>query len=42
MNFGGIILDCNKVTIGDYVQIGPNVQIYSATHSTDPTSRKTS
>jgi len=40
MNFGGIILDCNKVTIGDYVQIGPNVQIYSATHSTYPTSRK--
>jgi maltose O-acetyltransferase len=32
MNFGGIILDCNHVRIGDNVQCGPNVQICAATH----------
>jgi maltose O-acetyltransferase len=34
-NYGFTILDCNKVTIGDNVLIGPNVQVYSATHPTD-------
>jgi maltose O-acetyltransferase len=32
MNFGGIILDCNIVRIGDNVQCGPNVQILTAYH----------
>lgn len=35
INYGATILDCNKVKIGDNVLIGPNVQIYSATHPTD-------
>jgi len=40
-NFGCIILDVNKVTIGTNVMLGPNVQIYSATHPTDPQVRLT-
>jgi len=32
MNFNGVILDCAKVTIGNNVQCGPNVQIYTAHH----------
>ncbi len=40
MNCGCIILDCNKVSIGNDVQIGPNVQIYTAYHPTDPKTRK--
>lgn len=39
-NFGLVILDCNIVTIGDDVLFGPNVQIYAATHPTDPELRK--
>lgn len=39
MNYGGVILDCNKVEIGDDVLCGPYVQIYAATHPTDPTVR---
>ena len=31
-NFGCVILDCNLVKIGNNVQLGPNVQIYTATH----------
>src|SRR4051794_25088703 len=32
LNFGCVILDCAHVTIGDRTLIGPNVQIYAATH----------
>ncbi len=32
MNFGCIILDVAKVVIGSNVFLGPNVQIYTATH----------
>ena len=32
MNFGCVILDVVKVTIGDKTQIGPNVQILTADH----------
>lgn len=32
MNFNCTILDCAKVSIGDNVQCGPNVQIYTAYH----------
>ncbi|TPX34890.1 hypothetical protein SmJEL517_g02542 [Synchytrium microbalum] len=32
MNHNCIILDCNKVTIGDNVMFAPNVAIYAATH----------
>jgi maltose O-acetyltransferase len=40
-NFGCVILDVNKVIIGENVLFGPNVQIYSATHPTDPALRLT-
>ncbi len=36
MNFGCVILDCNSVHIGENVLCGPSVQIYTATHPTDP------
>ncbi|MDM8534450.1 sugar O-acetyltransferase, partial [Clostridiaceae bacterium HSG29] len=32
MNHNCVILDVNIVTFGDNVMIGPNVQIYTATH----------
>lgn len=38
-NYNCIILDVNKVTIGDNVLLAPNVQIYTATHPTDPKER---
>ncbi|KAK9721712.1 hypothetical protein K7432_003218 [Basidiobolus ranarum] len=36
MNFNCVILDCNRVEIGDDILIGPNVQIYTASHPLDP------
>lgn len=38
-NFNCVILDVNKVTIGKNVLLAPNVQINSATHTTDPKPR---
>ncbi|MGE5678702.1 MAG: sugar O-acetyltransferase [Pseudomonadota bacterium] len=38
-NYGCIILDVNKVKIGNNVLLGPNVQIYTATHPVDPVER---
>ncbi|KAJ3942849.1 uncharacterized protein N0V96_007077 [Colletotrichum fioriniae] len=38
-NFNLTILDVSLVTIGDRVQIGPNVSIYSAAHDTSILSR---
>ncbi|CAN5505261.1 sugar O-acetyltransferase [soil metagenome] len=35
LNFNCIILDVMQVSIGSRTQIGPNVQIYSATHPMD-------
>lgn len=35
LNFNCIILDVMKVQIGDRTKIGPNVQIYTATHPID-------
>lgn len=32
INFNCVFLDVAKITIGDAVQIGPSVQIYTATH----------
>jgi len=34
-----IILDCAPVTIGDNVLLGPGVQLYAATHPTNPSHR---
>lgn len=36
INFGCVILDCAAVKIGRQVAIGPDVQIYTATHPLDP------
>lgn len=36
MNFGCVILDCQRVNIGENLLCGPNVQIYTAFHPTDP------
>jgi maltose O-acetyltransferase len=36
MNYGCVILDCNKVEIGKNVLFAPYVQIYTAYHPTDP------
>ncbi|MBW4660406.1 MAG: sugar O-acetyltransferase [Drouetiella hepatica Uher 2000/2452] len=41
MNYGGVILDCNRVEIGDDVLCAPYVQIYAAHHPTDPAVRLT-
>lgn len=39
-NYDCVILDCNKVNIGDGVLLGPKVQIYTATHPLYATSRQ--
>jgi maltose O-acetyltransferase len=40
VNYDCVFLDCNRITIGDDVQIGPAVQIYTAQHPTDPKTRR--
>ena len=40
-NFNLTVLDEAMVTIGDNCFVGPNVNIYTACHSTDPTIRNT-
>lgn len=35
-NYNCVVLDVNRVDIGDRVLIGPNVQIYAATHPLSP------
>jgi hypothetical protein len=39
VNYDCVLLDCNRITIGD-AQIGPAVQIYTAQHPTDPETRR--
>jgi maltose O-acetyltransferase len=39
-NFDCVFLDCATIDIGDDVQIGPAVQLYTATHPLDPTVRR--
>lgn len=39
-NWGLILLDVARVTIGDDVQMGPNVQLLTATHPLDPQPRR--
>ncbi len=39
-NFGLVALDVAPITIGDDVQIGPNVQLLTPTHPTDPDLRR--
>lgn len=40
-NFGCVMLDVNTIIFGDNVLLGPNVQLYSATHPVDPDERLT-
>ncbi len=40
MNFDCVLLDCAEIVLGDDVQIGPAVQIYTATHPLDPDVRR--
>ena len=39
-NFNLVLLDCAKITIGDDVQIGPNVQLLTATHPLEAEPRR--
>jgi len=39
-NFGLVVLDVAEVTIGDDVQLGPNVQLLTATHPLEPGPRR--
>src|SRR3954451_18945767 len=39
-NFGLVALDVAAITIGDDVQIGPNVQLLTPTHPVDPGPRR--
>lgn len=39
INFGAVLLDCSRITIGNDVLIGPRVGMYSANHSLDPEER---
>jgi maltose O-acetyltransferase len=39
-NWGLILLDVGRITIGDDVQIGPNVQLLTATHPVEPEPRR--
>lgn len=40
INFGLVALDCAAITIGEDVQMGPNVQLLAATHPLSPKSRR--
>ena len=40
VNFGLVALDPAPITIGDHVQIGPNVQLLTPTHPLDPALRR--
>lgn len=39
-NVGLVALDVGRITIGDDVQIGPNVQLLTATHPVEPEPRR--
>ena len=39
MNFGGVILDCARVIIGDNVMLSSHVQLLAAGHPLDPDER---
>lgn len=40
INMNCVFLDCNTITIGSYSGVGPNVQIYTVAHPTDPQKRR--
>src|SRR5262245_45144608 len=41
INYGAVFLDSAAITIGDDVQIGPSVQLLTATHPFEPSVRRT-
>ena len=40
LNYDCVLLDCNTITIGDEVQFGPGVHIYTAGHPLDAATRR--
>ncbi|WP_031083270.1 sugar O-acetyltransferase [Streptomyces sp. NRRL WC-3549] len=40
VNFGAVLLDVGRITIGADVQIGPNVQLLTPTHPVEPEARR--
>ena len=40
INYDCVLLDCNRITIGEEVQIAPGVHIYTATHPIDAAARR--
>jgi maltose O-acetyltransferase len=40
LNYDCCLLDCSTITIGDEVQMGPGVHIYTATHPLDAATRR--
>ena len=40
INYGAVLLDVGTITIGDDVQIGPNVQFLTPTHPIEPEPRR--
>jgi maltose O-acetyltransferase len=40
INYGAILLDVAKITLGEDVQVGPNVQFLTPTHPLDPEQRR--
>jgi maltose O-acetyltransferase len=40
VNWGAVFLDVGRITIGDFVQFGPNVQLLTATHPLDAGRRR--
>jgi maltose O-acetyltransferase len=40
INFNCVFLDCNRISIGNDVQIAPGVHLYTATHPLNPDRRR--
>lgn len=40
INYGAVLLDVGRITIGEDVQVGPNVQFLTPTHPLEPEARR--
>ncbi len=40
VNWGSVLLDVGRITVGEFVQLGPNVQLLTATHPLDTGRRR--
>ena len=40
INYDCVLLDCNRISIGEEVQIAPGVHVYTATHPVDAQTRR--